>query len=211
MLRSEQKRLRLMKTLVGKYSQPGDVVYDPLAGAYTTARACLSLLLHRRCTLGDKWEDCNKYAMTQLVDVFARQLLNPESDRTVTTDMEDATWFLEQKMDVINVKRANHVWWTAQGYPPLKQFPPEVVRFLCPYHQDYTLYHHGRQLALNRRSTTYRACFNELDTKALLAYELSMARLEFKKSKIPNAGHGLFTTVPIGENEVIGYLYGTLV
>lgn len=55
MLRPEQKRIAVMKTLVDNYSQPGDLVYDPFAGSYVTERACTLLPLHRRFILGDKY------------------------------------------------------------------------------------------------------------------------------------------------------------
>lgn len=94
--------------------------------------------------------------------------------------------------------------------PAITTIPPEVVQFLCSCHQDYTLYHKELQLHLNRWIPTWRARFNKLDTKALLAYEVLRSRLELHKSNIPNAGIGLFTTFPIVENEVVGYFYGTL-
>lgn len=43
MLNSEHKNTAFMKTLVYKYCQPGDHVYDPFSGSYATACA---LMLH---------------------------------------------------------------------------------------------------------------------------------------------------------------------
>lgn len=58
MLRSEQKSVAVMKTLVDKYYQPGDIVYDPFVGSYEIGDACLLVPLHRRFIFGDNDEGC---------------------------------------------------------------------------------------------------------------------------------------------------------
>lgn len=50
-----------------------------------------------------------------------------------------------------------------------------------------------------------------MDNVILFAYELSRNNLELRTSTIPHAVYGIFKTVPIGTNTVMGYYYGTLV
>ena len=50
-----------------------------------------------------------------------------------------------------------------------------------------------------------------MDVNTLLGFELAANNLEMKPSTIPNAGNGIFTTVRIPPDTVIGYYYGSLV
>lgn len=96
LIQPEQKGMAVMKYLVDKYSQPGDLVYDPFAGSYPTGRVCLSLPLHSRYILRDKDMDCNKYAMRHLVEGFSSQVLNPKSEMTGSSELDEAaTLFLK--------------------------------------------------------------------------------------------------------------------
>lgn len=57
MLLPEQKSMAAMKTLLEKYSQLRDLVYDPFEGSYATGRAFFSLPLHHRCIIGNNYVD----------------------------------------------------------------------------------------------------------------------------------------------------------
>lgn len=58
-----------MKTLVVKYSPPGDIVYDPFACKHATGRACALLPLHRIGILGDIDDDYAKFAKMKFIVV----------------------------------------------------------------------------------------------------------------------------------------------
>lgn len=98
----EKKSLALMKALVERYFQPNEISYDPFAGTYATGGSYRLLKLHRRFLLGNKDEDCLKFGILQLEEVFARQLLNPESDIFGTTRLEDVERLLRHSVDMIN-------------------------------------------------------------------------------------------------------------
>ena len=53
MLRPEQKSEAVLKSIISKFTHPGELVCDPFGGALSTARACLQLPLQRRCIIGD--------------------------------------------------------------------------------------------------------------------------------------------------------------
>lgn len=64
---SKQKRLDVVKTIVQKYSQPGDIAYDPFVRTYTTKRTFMFLPSNRFFILWEKDEDCLQFAMMQLM------------------------------------------------------------------------------------------------------------------------------------------------
>lgn len=88
------------------------------------------LKLNRCYILGDKDEGCSEFAMMQLVEGFARCVLNPDSHILGRPEIEDAARLLIQSIDNINRNEYSNLWNTPLDYPPLKQFPPEVVHFL---------------------------------------------------------------------------------
>lgn len=68
MLRLEQKSEALLMTLEEKYSQPGDLVFDPFAWSLSTAWASMLLSKHRRCVISDNYPECCTFGMQQLVE-----------------------------------------------------------------------------------------------------------------------------------------------
>lgn len=211
LLRPEQKSVALIQTFISKYTKPGDLVFDPFAGSYSTGRACMLLSQHRRCILGDIDPKCHKFAMRQLVEVYARQLLNVESDITGPKELEHAATVFLRQVDRINAGKMQKTWNVPAGYSPMQTFPPEVVHYICSTYRDYSLFRYSRGFSMNRWSPQWRARFNQMDLEGIQSFELSRSMLELKQSTIPEAGDGLFTTVTIPANKVIGYYYGTLV
>ena len=95
---------------------------------------------HRRCVLGDVDPACHKFRMQHLVEVYARQLLNEESDITGDDDLLKGARLFLHAMDRINAAKLRKQWNTPPRCPPMQSFPPEVVHYLCSLHKDYSLY-----------------------------------------------------------------------
>lgn len=136
MLLIEHKILDMMRNLVVKYYQPGEIVYDPFAGSYTTWCTCFVLPLNGRWIIRDMDDDCSNFAKIQSMELFAGQLLNHESNITRTAELEDAARLLLRSLDKINGKKYRNLWSTRPGYPPLT-FPPDVVDVLYYIHMYY--------------------------------------------------------------------------
>ena len=211
MLRPEQKSVALLKTIISKYSQPGDIVFDPFAGSYSTGRSCMSLLSHRRCIMGDQDERCGKFSMRQLVEVYARQILNEESDITGTDDLKACAATYVHQMDKINALKDISVWEIPKGYTPMQAFPPTLVNFIGSSFHDNTLYDLYRTKPLIEWPPLWRARLHQMDPDVLLGFEIAASNLEMKQSSIPGAGKGIFTKVRIPPDTVIGYYYGAVV
>lgn len=211
MLRPEQKNISVMKTLVAQYSPPGGIVLDPFNGTFAVAKACLSLPSHRRCVCGDADPRCIQHGLLQLVEVFARQLLNEDSDITATPAVNSAATTFLNSVEAIRARKFVNTWETPPGLHPIQLFPPHILQCLSTFYGDYSLSHHLKFIPYNLWSPLWRSRFDEIDTRTLLTAELMSSNLELRQSTIPNAGRGLFTTKMIGVNQVIGHYYGTLV
>ena len=114
-------------------------------------------------------------------------------------------------MDKINAMKDMAVWDIPKGYTPMTSFPPTLVNFISSTFQDVSLFNLYRNRPLIEWPLLWRARFHQMDVNTLLGFELAANNLEMKPSTIPNAGNGIFTTVRIPPDTVIGYYYGSLV
>lgn len=85
MWRPEQKSIATMEMIVSRFSKPNSLVVDLFAGTLDTAKACLSLFSHRRVVVCENDPDVLNASFPSLVAIFARQVLNPESDLATST------------------------------------------------------------------------------------------------------------------------------
>lgn len=76
----EQKFVEMMTDLLVKFRSPGDLVVDTCGRTFATAKACMLLREHRWFVSCDKDSKCSIQSIGSVVQVNARQLLNPQSD-----------------------------------------------------------------------------------------------------------------------------------
>lgn len=86
-LRTHLKSEYFVKSLVKKYNRLGDLVFDHLAGSYTTVRVCMFLPEHLGSIVGEKETGDEEHSMVQFVKLFASQILNNNSDISGTPDI----------------------------------------------------------------------------------------------------------------------------
>lgn len=79
-LRSEQKPVALLKELICRFSQPGDLVVDPFAGTFSTAFACMDLPNHRKFVSCEKDETCFSYAFTRILRHVSSLIVKVRTD-----------------------------------------------------------------------------------------------------------------------------------
>ena len=212
-LRPEQKPVSLLKFLINKFTNGGDLVVDPCAGTFSAMRACMLMDEHRRFAGTDKDSLCASVVEDDMIGLFAKQVQNPRSDITVEDGM------IRQQVQTIcafnvnkEVRKRATAWHVAPGLVPMQNFPPHIVQALCQYHNDFDLYQ-CRHLSMNRWSLRQIQRMNSMDPVALRMYEANHYKLVIKKSRInyPQAGVGVFTTTTVKKGEVMGYYYGALI
>ena len=209
-IRPEQKSTALLKTLVAKYCPPGGLVLDPFAGTMSTARACLLLDSHRRCVCTDVDEECVKVSIPSLLDVFASQLLNEDSDITGSEEVLRAARDYTHRRDSIRSRTVRNAWSTPPGMHGMQTFPKDVLEYISGRFEDPKVSVAYRNIPYTSWGATWKVRFNELDPKELIAHQLALNKLYITESTIPNAGKGLFTREAIGPNTFIGYYFGSL-
>ena len=213
MLRPEQKSTKMLRDVIRKFTQPGDLVMDLFSGTAATAKACLSLDEHRRFVGCDIDGDCVNASMDSVLDVFAAQAINPASDITLDIKgLKAARVFIafrEQSM----AKTRRDKWTLAPGLYPVQTFPPHVLQYLSSYFMDYSLQDNLRNVPPSNWSRLWRQRLESADTQSLLSVECNANSVAVQPSRIrnPGAGMGLFATKNFGYNQVVGYYYGSLV
>lgn len=80
--RTERKNVSWMVELVGNLTNPGELVVHCFAGTFDVTKACLFLPKHRSLVGFDKDISCIEGFMESILEVYDRQLRNPESDLT---------------------------------------------------------------------------------------------------------------------------------
>ena len=212
-LRPEQKPASLMKYLINKFTNGGDLVIDPCAGTFSTMQACILLDKHRRFAGTDKDSNCACIVEEDMIGLFAKQVQNPKSDLSVEDGMvrQHVQTVCEYNVNKVVRKRAS-AWDVAPGLVPMQNFPPHIIQALCQYHNEFDLYQF-RHLSMNRWGLTQIQRMNNMDPIALRMYEANQYKLVIKKSRInhPHAGVGVFTTKIVKKGELLGYYYGALV
>lgn len=98
LLPPQQKSVELIKTLLKKYIQHGDLVFAPFSRSYSTGPACMLLPEHLLCIVGDNEHDLEAHYMAQWVEVFATQILNDESDIPGTPELVQTAQLFTQEV-----------------------------------------------------------------------------------------------------------------
>lgn len=92
MLRPEQKCLFLLKELICRFSQAGDIVVDPFGGTFSTAIACFTLdseIGKRRFIGCEKDTVCFEQAKKKVIELYAAAMFNKQVN-TSTQLAEDS-------------------------------------------------------------------------------------------------------------------------
>jgi hypothetical protein len=210
LLRPEQKPIALMETLVSKYCPPGGIVFDPFAGSLSTAKACLLLHQHRRCVCGDIDPKCAEIGMVSMVEVFAKQVLNEDSDVEGSPSVQAAARTFLHGVQSIRARHLKSAWPVPTGFHAVQQLPAHLHHFLSGLYNDRSLYSRLRKVPYLNWSPMWRARLETVGVDLLLAHELTYLSLEVRKSTIPGAGKGLFTSADINAGTTIGSYYDTL-
>lgn len=67
-LRPEQKGMKVIQVIVGRFIKPGDIVLDSFEGTFATTKVCILLPKHRKFTGGYFSEECMEAALPYVVN-----------------------------------------------------------------------------------------------------------------------------------------------
>lgn len=213
LLRPEQKPLPILKELISRFSQPGDVVVDFCAGTFSTGIACFSLPNPRFFVGCEKDTECFDYAMTHVLNKFAKVISNPNHATTIdaTDDEIRASCIVARgakRLTTTNQFR----WKSPEGFPQFQTFPNHILAALSSATQNMDFYKVYRSETLDRWPIVVQQVFNAFDADRLRDVEQAVYGLITQKSSIrhPTVGLGVFAAKSFSRGQSIAPFYGTL-
>lgn len=211
-VRPEQKCRALLKELICRFSQPGDLVVDLFAGTFSTAMACMELPKHRIFVGCEDEKACFEHAKHAAIVRFASII------REGNTSLEKNQELRKMAHTVViafPMGRLRHTlsWKAVNGFSPYQMLPPHVVQFLSTLWRSEEIAKLGKSKTFDQWPSVLQGRMNLENMNSLLAMEAVHYGLRINKSTIrhDNAGVGVFATRRIAVGEVVCYFYGTLV
>lgn len=86
----KHKSVSWVRDLVGKFSNPGDLVVNLISGTFATAKTYLELPRHHYSVSFEVDIECLVACTEELVDTYERKVCNDRSDILVTDQVVDA-------------------------------------------------------------------------------------------------------------------------
>ena len=211
-LRPEQKSLDLLKELISRFSQPGDLVVDMFAGTFATALACLQLPKHR-CFVGCEPDDgCFQVAFEHTVKRVA-DVLNTRGATDIPLSEDGAALAKLISGQSPAPPTRDPRWNAPEGMPPYQRFPPHIAAFVSSKSKNRETFLRTSQAPLDKWGEETIGFFHTLDAEEMRTADAAFYGLFLSNSLIrhPQAGLGVFTAKSFQEGDVVCTFYGTLV
>lgn len=209
-LRNEQKPVSLLKELISRFSQPGDLVVDLFGGTFSTAVACFSLRQHRRFLGCELDKRCFDHAFNHVCVQFAQAVCDEGGNLEVPDEVKEAA----KAVKAIKKKRRPDGNWEAPiGMPQYQAVQEQLVSFVSNVAGDRSLYIRFKHRGVHEWPDEMQAKLQETGELTLRAIDALANGVVVQKSKIKCAfaGLGVFAIRSFGPGDVIGPFYGTLV
>ena len=211
MLRPEQKNIAWMKEIISQFTVKGDIVVDPFAGTFSTAKACMDLPEHRIFVGGEVDDNCVREATPSVLEYFCKQAVNKNSNISLTVEAEnDVKHYCRL---VLQRKNGEGRYEVPDGLPSYQRFPSYITSMYGEMIEDGCFLEKYRAVPLDKWPRHARSSFYSIPCNLLRSLEVTVKGLSIRKSTIrhPTAGNGLFTNRVIGTGEMIITYYGSLV
>lgn len=122
-------------------------------------KACLLLLRYRSFVKYEIESVCSKESLLGEVEMFARQILNHESDRVGEPDVQDTEIVLGSAIDSIGASKKEILWNRPRGLYPTQSYPAHSTNFLPNRFREPSFFEMGKVLPLSQLSTKWRGPF----------------------------------------------------
>lgn len=213
-VRPEQKSVHLMKELVSRFSQGGDIVVDLFAGTFSLAFACFQLPQHRVFAGCELDEDCYDQAKNHFTTQLAHYLVDTETITDIPIP-EDAL-LSAARISISNQDNAPLLdpdWKAPNNLPKFQRLPLHVFSRIaaltgCHRHVVDHFKSYYDEWPQEMKHTLQRIPISELVAIESAAYNVYVAKSLIRH---PHSGQGLFASKPFDTGDVICFYYGTLV
>lgn len=209
-LRPEQKSLSLMKELVSRFSVVGDTVVDLFAGTYATAEACITMPKGQyRTFVGCEVDKlCHDIAQERLFRAFGKEYMRGTFG-AVHAGVRDAA--IAVQTDRSGWSKTNSEWVQPEGLPAFSRLPRHLVNYLQTFCVDLVFEKDWAAVPLAHWPEDVLRTLEVLDSAVLRNVDCLQYGTCVRKSSIPHAGEGLFTSRAIKKGGVLGWYHGTIV
>lgn len=112
---------------------------DLCAGTFSTARGCMILPKNKKFVGIGIDQICLQKSLPQLLETYARKVLNPEPDISGTAQVIYATKTLIKKVDSINFRNMLYTMKVPFALQDIQEFLPVVHHVLLDIYNDKTV------------------------------------------------------------------------
>lgn len=208
-LRNEQKPLALLKELVSRFSQPGDIVVDLFSGTFSTAVACFQLEKHRRFVGCEQDTNCFEIARDFVTKRFAESIVDGIND--IDTPASIKLKAVELGKRKVLKKSGDPKWYAPAGLPPFQRFPTQLMRFLSAVCKDVRLFTECSDRPFHLWPSRYQSVTQQIDIEQVLCLEAASYGLVLHSSNGSDEKLFCFTTRSFHAGDLVCYCYGTIV
>lgn len=168
-LRWEQKPLALLKELISRFSQPGDIVMDIFAGTFSTAIACFQLQNPRMFVGCEDDLTCFRVAREHVLRKFASQINRIQQFQVPPNVKEAALRIIAtEKPD-----RTELLWRAPESLPSFPSLPPHLLTSLCNTWKSPLLFPDLKDKPLRQWDSEHQARIEQVYWKDLLDADAS--------------------------------------
>lgn len=210
-LRPEQKPLALLKELICRFSQQGDLVVDLFSGTFSTAVAAFSLPQHRRFVGCELDTVCFQHAADSTLRRFASAVHEGLSDIR-----------LNEPLRVVASRIAVHyaakpmgspTWRAPDGMPQYQTMPAHLVAHLASICGSRTLLADYSASPVHRWPRSFRTALQQTDVLQLRGVDAAACGVMVMPSTVKHAqaGLGLFAARCFQPGDAVCTYFGTLV
>lgn len=210
-LRSEQKPIALLKEIISRFSQKGDIVVDFFSGTYSTAIACFSLPNHRLFIGCEADKMCHTHATNHVKQTFATVCTEKATDIVLSKHDQDLVTKISERH---STNPPNGKQWKPPGsLPPYQRLPEHILSHLATVFHKPELLRTCITLPVHEWPRRYQSLLEQADPRVLRYIEAAKYGLMLSTSSIkhPEAGLGVFAAKTFREGDEICPYYGTLV
>jgi len=213
-LRNEQKCLPLLRELISRFSQPGDIVVDFFSGTLSTALACLTLPEVHVFAGTELDADCHAAAVPEVCKRFAVHIsMGNNVNIPMSHEIRSALRFLCTSFRQSTRQAGDVAWEAPADMPQYQALLRCVVASIASTSNNPSWVTEFVSMPVHRWPAIMQSRLHQMDEDSLLQLDAGCNQVFIAKSGVqhPAAGRGCFAANTFHPGELIGFYYGALV
>lgn len=211
-LRSEQKPLSVLKELISRFSQPGDIVVDLFSGTFATALACFDIPEHRQFVGCEKDNNCYSHATKHVFKCISRIISERKTDMHFSPALLDAALYVNNYDKNFRMP-SDPGWKSPKDMPQYQILPQHLLAHLAAEWKNAEFFVRCLNKPVHKWTREFRGMLEQTDPKTLMITDYTNAGVFLAPSTIKHerAGMGVFASRTFAKGDRICSFFGTLV